>query len=129
MPEGSATILGPHDGRHPVREVRRPASARGRGRRRAVGGQPGPPADRGVGEGTEHRRQPDEDQHSPDDPLALVQGPGHGDGQSENHDDQGPRRLWRPARMLARSVSRLLAKLQGAVSHDTSSISRVAPVA
>ncbi len=30
-----------------------------------VGGELGPSADRGVGQGTEHRRQPDEGQRSP----------------------------------------------------------------
>ena len=95
-----------------------------------VGGELGPAADRSVRHRTEHRCQPDEGQHSADHPPALVQCPGHGNGQSDDHGAiRVPFRLWRPARMLARSVSRLVATRQGAASHDTSSIGRVAPEA
>jgi hypothetical protein len=52
-----------------------------------VGGELGLSADRGVGQWTEHRRQPDEGQHSPDHPLALEQGTRHGHDDSGDHDD------------------------------------------
>src|SRR3954469_14495139 len=42
-----------------------------------VGGVLGAPADRGIGQGADHARHPDEAQDPPALPLALVQRPGH----------------------------------------------------
>jgi hypothetical protein len=67
-----------------------------------VGGVLGLSADRGVGQGTEHRRQPDDGQHCPDHPLPLMHGAHHSHDHSGDHDDCPPCRGGRPANMLAR---------------------------
>jgi hypothetical protein len=64
-----------------------------------VGGELALPADHSADRGTQHRRQPDEGQHSADRPLTLLQGVDHShDHPGDHHDGKsGPRLAARQA--------------------------------